>query len=184
MSVIRFQYLLALLLLPPVLAAADPSFPEKVTVGETQLERVGTGTFKWMFFKVYDGAYYQSTRRPEKDPLSDVAKRLVLLYNRSLTAEQFRKSGNEFVRRNVSEEAYNQIEDRLRRLNEAYQDVEKGDIYALTYLPGKGTTLSLNGDPLVTVEGADFANAYFSIWLGEHPVKTSFRRQLLSSASS
>lgn len=165
-------------------AAAEPPFPETVNAQGERLKRVGAGTFKWMFFKVYDGAYYQDADRLEAGALDDVAKRLVLVYNRGITAEQFRKSGNEFLRRNVGERTYEQLAERLERLNKAYRSVGKGDRYALTYAPGKGTTLALNGKDLVTIEGADFASAYFSIWLGENPVKESFRQQLLSGTAS
>ena len=164
--------------------AAESSFPKAVEVRGERLERVGTGTFKWMFFKVYDGAYYQDADRMKAGALDDVAKRLVLVYNRGITADQFRKSGNEFLRRNVGESSYADFSARLDRLNAAYEDVGKGDRYALTYVPGEGTTLALNGEDLVTIEGADFAAAYFSIWLGENPVKETFRRQLLSGGST
>ena len=69
--------------------------------------------------------------------------------------------------------------DRLAKLNRAYVDVKPGDRYTLTYVPGKGTTLRLNGNPLVTVEGADFATAYFRIWLGEDPISPQLRDLLL-----
>lgn len=164
---------------PAFLHAAEPSFDETVTVNETTLQRVGTGSFSWMFFKVYDGAYYQDAQNPRQPPLDNVAKRLVLQYHRKLTAEQFRKSGNGFLEKNLDPQTLDSLRDRLRKLNDAYKDVQKGDRYALTYLPGHGTTLALNGQPLVTIKGQDFARAYFSIWLGEDPVKASFRDQLL-----
>lgn len=49
----------------------------------------------------------------------------------------------------------------------------------MTYVPGKGTELTLNGDPLGTIEGADFAAALYAMWLGDKPMNQSFKRQLL-----
>lgn len=164
---------------PASLHAEEPSFDQSVTVRETTLQRVGTGSFSWMFFKVYDGAYYQDAQNLDQQPLDNVAKRLVLQYHRKLTAKQFRKSGNGFLEKNLDSQTLDSLSDRLRKLNDAYKDVQKGDRYALTYLPGKGTTLALNGESLVTIPGQDFAQAYFSIWLGDDPVKASFRDQLL-----
>ena len=169
------------LLLPFSLEARDSGFPETISLSSVNLEKVGEGTFRWMFFKVYDGAFYTDSSNPQAGALDDVAKCLELRYNVGLTAEQFRESGNAIVRRNVDEATWRSLQDRLAKLNAAYRDVEKGDRYALVYVPGKGTSLLLNGDPLVTVEGADFARAYFSIWLGEEAVKASFRRALLSN---
>jgi hypothetical protein len=58
---------------------------------------------------------------------------------------------------------------------------QPGDRYALTYLPGVGTELSLNGRPLGTIPGEDFAAALFSIWLGPHPLDDDLKRTLLAS---
>jgi hypothetical protein len=49
-------------------------------------------------------------------------------------------------------------------------------------VPGRGTTVSLNGEPLVEVEGADFARAYFGIWLGDDPMDRGLRKALLADA--
>lgn len=51
--------------------------------------------------------------------------------------------------------------------------------YSLTYIPGKGTALALNGEPKGLIEGADFAAAVFSIWLGPKPMNKSFKKQIL-----
>ncbi|MFO7725214.1 MAG: chalcone isomerase family protein [Oceanipulchritudo sp.] len=159
----------------PALAA----FEDSVEVDGKTLLKTGQGNFRWMFIKVYEGALYMDAEKPGADPLEDVAKQLVLEYRVEITAEEFRKSGSEFLRRNVDEKTLDSIQDRLERLHAAYVDVGKGDRYTLSYLPEKGTTLSLNGEPLVTVEGPDFAQAYYTIWLGENPVKDSFRDALL-----
>jgi hypothetical protein len=39
----------------------------------------------------------------------------------------------------------------------------------------------LNGTPLGVVEGADFAAAYFAIWLGPKPISDSLKAQLLEA---
>jgi hypothetical protein len=174
---VYFLLPLLLILLPAVAHAVE--FADEVSEADTRMVKVGEGTFKWTFFRIYDGALYIDARQPDADPLSDVARRLVLEYNRSFTAEQFRKSGNEILERNSDPETLRNLRDRLETLNAAYQPVEKGDRYALTYVPGTGTSLRLNGERLVTVPGADFARAYFAIWLGEDPAKQSFRDDLL-----
>lgn len=172
--------LLALAILAPALAEARKAdFPERITNGPVDLVKIGEGTFRWMFLKVYEGALYLDNRRPDADPLEDVAKCLELRYSLGLTAKQFRESGDGILEKNIGEDGMARFKGQLDRINAAYRDVEKGDRYALLYYPGEGTTLKLNGRPLVTVEGADFAAAYFSIWLGDNPAKASFREDLL-----
>jgi hypothetical protein len=60
-----------------------------------------------------------------------------------------------------------------------YRDVKPGDRCSLTYLPGVGTWLTLNGQILGTVAGAEFAAAYFAIWFGQQPMDASLKRKLL-----
>jgi len=63
----------------------------------------------------------------------------------------------------------------------ANEPVEPGDRYALADRPDIGTELSKNGRPLAVIPGADFAAAYFSMWLGERPIDLSLRESLLGS---
>ena len=46
-------------------------------------------------------------------------------------------------------------------------------------MPGAGTELALNGSRLGIIDGTDFASAYFRIWLGDAPIDTRLRDQLL-----
>lgn len=71
------------------------------------------------------------------------------------------------------------IQGRIDQINAAYKDVKPGDRYFLTYLPGRGTELALNGTPLIVIEGSDFAAAYFGIWLGREPIDDKLKRDLL-----
>ena len=48
-------------------------------------------------------------------------------------------------------------------------------------MPGRGTRLERNGSTLDTIPGADFAAAYFAIWLGAGPIDTRLRDQLLGA---
>ena len=75
--------------------------------------------------------------------------------------------------------------DRLRssidHLNRLYTDVQPGDHYALTYVPGVGTELALNGETKGLIEGAEFSAVLFAIWIGRQPVDESLRKQLLTN---
>lgn len=79
---------------------------------------------------------------------------------------------------NVPVSTIEMLRPRLGRLHQAYEVLKPGDRYALTYLPNSGTLLELNGDPRVLIEGADFAAAYFEIWLG-NPIHKKLKAQLL-----
>ncbi len=156
------------------------AFPAMLRSRGADLELHRAALLRWLgLFKVYVGALYIE---PGGDParvLEDVPKRLEIQYLRGFSATDFVKATNTKVAQNVDVETLGRLRARLDRLNALYRDVEEGDRYALTYLPGQGTELSYNGRPLGRVEGADLAAALFSIWLGRAPVDEGFKRELL-----
>ena len=160
-------------ILVPAPSPADPraQFPPEAEVHGQALPLRGTGRLVWMkLVKVYDAA--------GADALKDAPKRLEIRYHVSIKGEKFGESAEPFLKKNVPAEVLAVIRQRIEQLNRLYQDVKEGDRYALDYAPGKGTTLSLNGSPLGTIEGADFASAYFAIWLGSKPISDTMRDEL------
>ena len=133
---------------------------------------------------VVEGGLYLPADASPRQALADVPKQLELRYLRRFDAADFAKATLDGVSRNVPAEVYARVVERLRSFNTFYRDVQKGDRYALTYVPGAGTTLALNGRPLGTIEGADFAAALFTIWLGaKDPMDASFRLALLGEGA-
>ena len=80
---------------------------------------------------------------------------------------------------NTDAETLKKLQPRILKHNTFYTDVNPGDRYSLTYIPGKGTELAKNGTPVGIIEGADFASVIYAIWLGQKPINRSFKRQLL-----
>ena len=131
---------------------------------------------------VYDAALYLPGDVAGRDVLKDVPKRFELRYHISIKGPKFGESAVPYLEKNVPAEELARLKPRLEQLNQLYRDVKEGDRYALTYSPGKGTTLSLNNEPLGTIEGADFASAYFAIWLGKKPISDTMRDDLIGEA--
>lgn len=168
---------LAAFCLPSPAAAAD--FPATIKEDGVAFEKRGSGLFRWRgIFAVYDGALHMGSGYSRANFFEDVPKRLELIYRRSFSADQIVQGGNELLAENATPEELEPIQDRIDKINAAFVDVRRGDRYTLTYVPGKGTTLRLNGEPLVTIPGHDFATVYFRIWLGERPISASFRDTL------
>jgi len=154
--------------------------PAALDEDDTRFELVGQGAFRWKrLIHAYDAWLHAGKDSAPANLLTGAPIRLEIHYRREFSAADIVSGGDALLRRHVSAEAWNSLQDRLAKLNRAYVDVKPGDRYTLTYVPGKGTTLRLNGNPLVTVEGADFAAAYFRIWLGEDPISPQLRDLLL-----
>lgn len=143
------------------------------------LRLTGAGLFRYWGFKAYTGALYLEEGAPVEAVLSDTAKRIELEYFRAIKGEDFGPATDKIIAKNVDDKTYERLREQIDYHNSLYEDVQPGDRYSLTYIPGRGTELALNGEPRGIIEGDEFAQAVFSIWLGPRPIDRSFKQQIL-----
>jgi hypothetical protein len=158
----------------------EVSFATQYQVSELSLPLRGYGLLRYrIFFKAYVAAFYLEESVPSSAVLSEVPKRLDIEYFWSIAGKDFGPAGESILKENVTAETFASLRSRLEQISALYVDVKPGDRYALTYVPGVGTELAFNGTPRGIIEGADFAAAYFSIWLGPQPLDNSLKAKLL-----
>jgi hypothetical protein len=157
-------------------------FSDTLVVEQAELKLNGVAVLKWaMLFDVYAGALYLPAGVRGKAWSNDVAKRLELSYFREIEAKGFAEASDKILQDNLSPAEYQTLAKRLRAFYGFFQDVKPGDRYSINYLPEQGTELRLNEQLLGQVPGADFAVAYFGIWLGAEPISKDFRNRLLEN---
>jgi hypothetical protein len=155
-------------------------FADEIRVGDATLRLNDVGLLRYRYvIKAYVAALYLGAGATPNDVLADAPKRLEIEYFYAIKGPGFANATDEGIAANVSVETVAALRPRIAKLNALYRDVKPGDRYALTYLPGVGTELALNGSPLGTIEGADFAAAVFAIWLGPKALDASLKAQLL-----
>jgi hypothetical protein len=174
--------LLGLSLAVPAVAGelAGVTMPESTAIEGKTLKLNGMGLRKRMMFKVYVAGLY--LERPSKDPSalisSEQTKQMQLSILRSLGGSKITEAISEGFDRN-SKAQMGALKARLERFNAMFPDVEKGDVILMTYIPGRGTGVSVKGVEKGTIEGKDFADALFAVWLGPDPVQEDLKKALL-----
>jgi hypothetical protein len=176
----------ALALLCPARAPAAEiegvRFAEERSIDGFDLRLHAVGLLRYRYVvKAYVAALYLGDGSSTDDVLADTPRRLEIEYFWPIGAEDFARATLEGIGRTHDGEDFARLRERIEALNREYEDVERGDRYALTYLPGFGTELAKNGERLAVIEGADFAAAIFSIWLGPAPLDRSLKAQLLGT---
>lgn len=159
-------------------------FDRRITVDDQDFVLHGVGLLRYrVIFRAYVGALYVGDGH-SIDALWEKSTpvRLELEYFWAIRGDQFGPAAEPFLEDNLTEEEWDSIRDRAQQLADLYEDVQPGDRYALTFIPGRGTELALNNEPLGVIEGDDFARLYFRIWLGDAPIDRRFRDQLLTRA--
>ena len=179
----------ATLVLCPVTAEATVTeaggvqFEARIVVDRWTLQKRGAGVLTYLgLIEAYAGALYTLPGVDPREVLTDTPKRLEISYFHALEGADFAAATTKGVRRRVSEAVFARLHARLDRLNRLYRDVSPGDRYAMTYTPGNGTELSLNGRALGSIPGADFAAVIFGLWLGDTPFDKRFKAALLGGA--
>ncbi len=159
----------------------DIEFPKTVVAGDTEVPLFGLGLLRYrVLFRGYVGGLYMPAGAKKDEVFQDVPKALELYYFWDIPGSFFGEAADDLLAKNLPPERLASLRARLDRLNAMYKDVDVGDRYRLTYVPGEGTTVRLNGESLGTIPGADFARDYFSIWLGKNPLSVPFRDQIMN----
>jgi Chalcone isomerase-like len=159
---------------------AGVKLPDTDTIEGKTLKLNGAGLRKKAFFKVYVAGLY--LENPSKDPAAILAsnevKSMRLHILRGLKGTQVSEAIAEGFERNSKSELP-KLQPRLDKFSAMIPDVEEGDQIVMTWLPDKGTKITVRGTDRGTIEGRDFADALFAVWLGPVPVQEDLKKALL-----
>ena len=160
--------------------AAGVKMPDTMTVEGKTLKLNGIGLRKKRLFKVYVAGLYVETpsRDASKIVSSDEVRSVTLHVLRSLSGNQIGEAISDGFWHN-SKARMGALSDRLQKLTGMFPSVVEGDQIVLTYVPGRGTSVTAKGESRGVIEGKDFADALFAVWLGENPVQEDLKKALL-----
>jgi hypothetical protein len=150
------------------------TMPEKADVGGQALVLNGMGLREATIFSVNvyaAGLYIPSKTSKASEVISaDVPKKLVLHFVRDVDRGKSVDAYKESFKKNAAG-SYDALKPKIDRLLGWMTDISDGDKMVYTYVPDKGVTVEIKGQKKGTIEGADFAEAFFKIWFGDPPNK-------------
>jgi hypothetical protein len=150
--------------------------PDTQTVDGKTLKLNGAGIRKKAIFKVYVAGLYVET--PSKDAsallASGEAKSMHLWMLRDIKGANVSSAIADGFQLN-SKAALPQLQPRLDQLAKMIPDLKEGDQMAMSWVPDKGTVVSVRGTDVGTIEGRDFADALFAVWLGPNPIQDDLK---------
>ncbi len=172
--------MLALCVAAPALAkeAGGVQLPDTATVEGKTLKLKGAGVRTKFVFKVYAaGLYLEDPSLDAQAILSaDQVRRVHLVMLRDVDKKTMADALSEGIARN-SKDKLPALQAGINTLTSSFADSKSGDNVIFTYIPGKGLVGS--GKVNFTVEGKDFADALFAVWLGKDPVDGGLKDGLL-----
>jgi hypothetical protein len=172
----------------PSFAAVDVAgvkFDDSVTVAGQALKLNGAGVRTKVIFKVYAlGLYLQDKKTSVADILAAPGARRVHIHVlRELTSEEFGKAFMAGLNDNTDAAERGKIVPQTKQFGEmfaSFPGLKKGDVLTVDWIPNSGTQCFLNGKPVGPVlPDLAFYNAILRIWIGDKPVDSSLKPQLL-----
>lgn len=162
---------------------AGVAIDEQVTQADgTVLQLNGAGIRSKFVVKVYVAMLYLENPGSDRDQVigDPGAKQLIMhfLY-KEVDKEALVEAWNDGFNGNGTAEQLESLKADIAQFNDLFDTVKKGDRIVLDYVPGEGTTVSINANKKGTIAGKEFNDLLLSIWLGDKPVGEKLRQALL-----
>ncbi len=158
------------------------AFPDRIQVAATPLTLNGLGLRQATLLRVnvYVAALYLASRSTDANAIlgSTTPKRLILHFVRGVDAAELQQAWEEGFANNAKEQLP-ALQPRVEKLKGWMTDIKSGEQLTFTHRPGAGIEVDVNGTVKGTVEGDDFARAFYSIWLGSRPPNAGLKAGVL-----
>ena len=182
-SVVSFAVVIFLALSMLELQAATlagVTLPDTEQVGNSKLVLNGLGVRTKYMVKVYVAGLYLEQKSSDANAIikADAPKRIVMKFVHGASKSQMADAFNESFSDNTPD-AVKTMKPDIDRLIEALEPVKVGDEMVFTYVPGTGTTYTMNGQERVTIAGPAFGPVLFSVWLGPKPPNGDLKTGML-----
>jgi len=165
-------------------------FNNAVAVGGSTLQLNGAGTRYKTIIKVYAAALYLPAKAatPEAVLAAPGPKRMQVVMLRDIDANELGKLFTRGMEDNSTREEFGKTIAGTLRLADMFAARKKlltGEQFTIDYLPGRGTQISINGQPQgEPVKEPEFFNALMRIWLGKSPADALLKNALLGISAA
>jgi len=159
---------------------AGATMPDTLSVAGKTLKLNGMGLRKKAVFKVYAAGLYVEAPSQNAAAIlaADAPKALKMHFLRSVDKGKLVEAYKEGIEANAGPKAGAQ-KAAVDRFYGTVADVKEGTVTTYTYVPGTGTVVNRDGKDVATIEGKEFAEALFAIWLGPKPPSEDLQKGLL-----
>jgi hypothetical protein len=163
-------------------------FDDTVKVAGKDLKVNGAGIRTRFVVKVYAMVLYLPEKKDTAAGVLDSPgpRRFSLGLLRELTGEELGQAFLAGITANTDKAERSKFVNQLAQFGEAFVNIpsaKKGDVITADWVPEVGTVMTFNGKPIgEPLKDVGFYNAVLKIWLGDKPVDSSLKPQLLGKS--
>ncbi len=160
----------------------DATLPSTVTFNDENLIINGAGLREKFFFDIYAGGLYLKKKNNKANAIAASDETMAIKLH--ILSGMMSRSKMESALRDGFKKATNNntkaLDKRINRfVGYIKEEIEEGQIYDIVYEKGKGSVIYKNGVEKGFVEGLDFKQALFNIWIGDKPADKGLKNEML-----
>ena len=149
---------------------AGVNIADAADVNGQKLVLNGAGLRKKFVVKVYTGALYLPARQANPSAIlaADTPRRMVMHFVYDVDRGKIAEAWTEGLQANVPN-ASADVKKAFGSLSAWMEDMKEGQELSMTYVPGTGTVVQVNGKVKGTLPGKAVNDAILSTWIGPKP---------------
>jgi len=143
---------------------------DSTTVNGQTLVLNGAGVRKKLFIKVYVGALYLPAKQSDAAAIlaADTPRQMAMHFVFNVGRRKIAEAWEEGLEANTPN-ALAEVKNAFKTLASWMEDMKSSQSIVLTYVPGTGTTVTVNGKVKGTLPGKATADAILATWIGPKP---------------
>jgi len=143
---------------------------DSIDIDGNKLVLNGMALRKKFIFKVYVAGLSlpQKEKNAAKVLQSDTARHIIMHWMRGVGTKKINNAWMEGLEDNTPK-ASAELKKQFKTLCDYMEEVKEGNRTVFTYIPGKGTTVTVNKKNKGVIEGKAFADGLFACWIGPDP---------------
>ncbi|WP_299495036.1 chalcone isomerase family protein [uncultured Shewanella sp.] len=157
------------------------NLPDTLSIDNQTLLLNGAGERSKMFFDLYVASLYLPSKIHNAADVLNAPRAVIKLniVSSMITAEKMKKAIAEGFDASTNGNV-KPIQAQIDQFVAVFSDkISEGDQFTFDTSPKTGVTASKNGTVLVTINNDTFRQALLNIWLGDDPVQSSLKSDLL-----
>ncbi len=160
---------------------AGVNMDDSTAVNGQSLVLNGLGLRKKLFIKVYVGGLYLPAKQSNAATVlaTDQPRRMVMHFLFGVSKDQMCDAWDEGLKQNTKNPSA-EVQSAFKTLCSWMEAIPSGNRLVLTYVPGTGTLVEVNGKAKGTLAGKATADAILATWIGPDPAPgADFRSAVL-----
>ncbi len=159
------------------------TLPAELSFNDQTLILNGGGIRTKYFFKLYTAGLYLQQKSTDGKAVMAADETMAVRFeitSNMISSSNMSEAINEGFDKSTGGNT-TAIRDRIDELLKAFssEEIEIGDVFDIVYVPDVGTQTYKNGKLKSTLEGLDFKQALFGIWLSGNPIQGDLKKGML-----